>query len=379
MYLLSYDDLKKTSTFFFLKPSKNVYIFIITICLLITMFFGWAIFFKLDEVVKAKVIFRPLNNISHIRCICDGELKAKYYKNNSPTKKGDILLSLDTTAYEIELEFCKIEYKKITDDLEINENLLYTINNLKIPNISKTSESYIKSLTFLTEHNRLKSIINFYNEKLKKEINQPEELKIPYNILLAQKEYEQQLLAFKNWLNQEKLSAVNLNKVLFINKKSLESKIAELERIVKNSTIYAPVDGIIYDLSKKNVGDYILTGEELLKIVPIEGGKLKAEIFINPECISKIKMGNPIKIRCPGLPPSKYGTINCSVDSISPDSIYINGESFFVAESIIDAPFLLTKTGEKAILKSGLTAEARITVDTNTALYMILQKLDFLY
>lgn len=379
MKLLTYDELKKTSTFFLLQPPKAFFSFILIVSVTIGGFLFWSVIAPLNEVVKGQVFFRPITNISVVKCISNGELHEKHYKNNIEVDKGDLLFSLDTSVQEAELESCRKQYEKSVEDLLILSDLLYTINHSSVPGISKDSEGYIRCLTYITEYNRFKTIINDCSEKLLREENKPKSLKIPNAILDLKNLLQQQEMSFANWQNQEKFNALEQEKSLNINQKNLKSRITELEREIKNSVIYAPVHGIVYEITKKNIGDFIMAGEDIIKIVPVESKKMKAEIYIEPMYIPKIKKGDVVRIKCQGLPPSKYGIIETKVDSISPDSILFNGKPYFVVESIINNSILHTKSGKEACLIPGTLAEGKIVVDTNTVLNMILEKLDFFY
>ena len=61
------------------------------------------------------------------------------------------------------------------------------------------------------------------------------------------------------------MTALDTKKSLQSAKNSIESRITELERAIKNSTIYAPISGRISEVTKLNIGDYLLTGEEIFK------------------------------------------------------------------------------------------------------------------
>ena len=379
MNLLTYEELKKTTIFFLLQPSKAFFIFILLVFITILLFLFWIFFAPLNEVIKGQVFFRPMTNISCVKCISNGELYEKNYKNNEEVKKGDLLFSLDTTTQQAELELCKKQYEKCNEDMLLITNLLYTINYSKLPDINKNSESYIRCLTYLTEYNRFTAIINDYAERLRREENKPKSLIVPNAIVDLKNLLQQQNMSFDNWKNQEMFNALEQEKSLKINQKNLRARITELERQIKNSMIYAPIQGRIYEITKKNIGDYILSGENIIKIVPIDSQKIKAEIYVEPIFIPKVKIGNTVIIKCQGLPPSKYGIIESRVDSISPDTILVDGKTYFIVETVINNPVLKTKSGKTARLIPGLTGEGKIVVDNNTAFKMALEKLDFLY
>ena len=58
MNLKSFEEMKKTSAFFMLKPANAIYGFIIAICISFFIILIWSIFAPMDDVVKVSVILR---------------------------------------------------------------------------------------------------------------------------------------------------------------------------------------------------------------------------------------------------------------------------------------------------------------------------------
>lgn len=130
---------------------------------------------------------------------------------------------------------------------------------------------------------------------------------------------------------------------------------------------------------KVNQGDYILAGEEIIKIVPEDNQALIAELYVDPSYVARIKVGNGVKIKFPGLPPSRYGQIETEVSLVPPDvSLSPEGQPIFIVEAKIKDPYLKTKTGQTARLIPGITAEGRIITERSTVMQMVLRKLDFM-
>lgn len=378
MHLKSFEELKKNSVFFMLRPTNVIYAFIITLLISIILILVWAFLAPMDDVVKSTVILRPNEAISVIKCVVSGELSEKYFINDEVVNKGDLLFFLDTSSYESQLETLKKEEDKNQKDIFINEKLLESINNKKIPELAIDSDAYIRCFVFITEYQRYKNEINDIRNKLERERNKPESLKIPLTIKDLQAELNQNELAFELWKNNQKIQVLENLKYLESTKNTLETRITEMERVIKNSTIYAPISGRITEITKLNKGDYILAGEEILRIVPQNSEKLKADIYIDSNNIARIKIGNPIKIKFPGLPPSRYGTIETRISIVPPDVSYVNGKLVFIAEAEIKEPYLISKNGQIANLIPGITAEGRIVTDRSTVMQMVLRKLDFI-
>lgn len=377
MYLKTFDDMQKTSVFFMLKPTNAIYGFIITVCVSIAAILVWANFAPMDDVVKATVLLRPSTAVSNVKCVTSGQIFSKNFVNDDEVIEGDLLFTLDTTVYQTELESYQKELLKNHNDIFIIETFLDTVEYETLPQVNKNSDAFVKASSYITELYRYQTSICDIKTKLEREQNKPQSLKIPQSITDLQNQLNQNELAFEAWKNNQKLTALESKKSLQSTKNSIESHITELKRAIKNSTIYAPISGRISEITKLNIGDYLLAGEEVLRIVP-QNNKLKADIYVDPSYIARVNVGNPVKIKFPGLPPSRYGMIETEVSIVPPDVTYLNGQTVFIVEAEIETPLLTTKNGQVTKLLPGISAEGRIVTDRSTVMQMVLRKLDFI-
>ena len=379
MYLKTFEDMKKTSAFFMLKPVNAVYGFIVTVCLAIAAVIVWASVAPMDDVVKASVLLRPSQAVSSIKCVTSGELAVKNFENDDIVQEGDLLFSLDTTALKTELDSYRLAQKKNLDNLHVYKMLTSTISSSKLEVEEDDTDAYLKSKSYLLEKSRYETILEDARVKYKREKEAPAALRVPQTIVDLENQYTQTKLSYETWLSNQSIQTNEKLSALETERKSIESGISELERAIKNSTIYAPISGRISEVTKRNSGDYILSGEEVLRIVPQENEALKADIYVDPSYVARVKVGNPVKIKFPGLAPSRYGMVETKVSLVPPDvTLTPTGEAAFVVEAVIDNPYLHTKQGQTARLLPGITAEGRIVTERSTAMQMVLRKLDFI-
>ncbi len=378
MYLKTFDEMKKTSAFFMLKPVNAIYGFILTVCISIALILVWAVFAPMDDIVKSTVILRPSQTVSSIKCVISGQIYSKNFENDATVNEGDLLFALDSSVFKKELEAYKKEQIKNENDTFINNILLQTIDTEKLPEIDELSDAFVKASGYIAELHRYQTVILDVQTKLKREKTKPASLKIPQNIIDLQNQLNQNELAFESWKNNQKMQALENEKQLLSVKNSIESHISELERAIQNSTIYAPISGRITEITKLNIGDYLLSGVEILKIVPQNHETLKVDIYIDPNYVARVKIGNPLKIKFPGLPPSRYGIKETEISIIPPDVTYLDNQPVFIAEAEIASPYLTAKNGETAKLLPGITAEGRIVTARSTIMQMVLRKLDFI-
>ncbi|MDR0557191.1 MAG: HlyD family secretion protein [Treponema sp.] len=163
------------------------------------------------------------------------------------------------------------------------------------------------------------------------------------------------------------------------NKETLERHISDLERTIRNATIYAPISGKIKEVRQFNVRDYLLPGEEILTIIPT-GTNLKTELYVSPAYIAQVRIGDKVTLRFPGLPPSRFGKLDAEISLIPADyASYSGSEPIFIVEASIKEPWLTSAQGERIYLRSGIGAQGRIIIKQDTVIGMILKKLDFIY
>lgn len=379
MYLKTFDEMKKTSVFFMLKPVNAIYGFIVTVCVAILAVIIWAVFAPMDDVVKGTVLLRPSQAVSSIKCVTSGELYSKNFENDDVVQAGDLLFSLDTSALIRELESYKAAQKKNEEDTVIYTTLLQTIKSGRITGVEKGSDAFLKSNSYLLEKSRYEAMQEEAESKYVIERDAPSALRVPQTVKELENQFRQSKLTYETWLSNQNIQANEKVASLKIERNNIETRLSELERAIKNSTIYAPISGRISEVTKRNRGDYILAGEEVLKIVPQDGDSLRADVYVDSSYIARVKVGDPIRIKFPGLAPSRYGMVETKVSLVPPDvTLSQSGQAFFVVEAVIDNPYLSTKQGQIAKLLPGISAEARIVTDRSTALQMVLRKLDFI-
>ena len=379
MYLKTFDEMKKTSVFFMLKPVNAIYGFIVTVCVAILAVIIWAVFAPMDDIVKGTVLLRPSQAISSIKCVTSGELYSKNFENDDVVQAGDLLFSLDASALIRELESYKAAQKKNEEDTVIYTTLLQTIKSGRITGVEKGSDAFLKSNSYLLEKSRYEAIQEEAESKYVLERDAPSALRVPQTVKELENQFRQSRLTYETWLSNQNIQTNEKVASLKIERNNIETRLSELERAIKNSTIYAPISGRISEVTKRNKGDYILAGEEVLKIVPQDGDSLRADVYVDSSYIARVKVGDPIRIKFPGLAPSRYGMVETEVSLVPPDvTLSQSGQAFFVVEAVIDNPYLSTKQGQIAKLLPGISAEARIVTDRSTALQMVLRKLDFI-
>lgn len=373
------EEFQQSYHFFINRPNRAFYLFIFIIVAIIVITLTWSFFAKMDDIVKAEVLLRPATSISTIKTISGGEILKKNYNHNDNVDEGDLLLQLDITADELELKNSYNMMERIIKNIDIYNTLLITIQIGKNAANNNLDENYIYSEKYILEHNSQHLQIEELRIKLERYLSLPEIILVKQNLEIMARELEQAEIKYDLWKNNQIIEATNNLKTLIQNKGNLERRISDLERSIRDATMYAPISGRINEYRKLNIGDNVLLGEEILTIIPDDITELKAELYIEPAYIAKVKIGQKVIIRFPGLPPSKYGKINTEISLIPADYIMgTDNKPVFIVEVKIKEPWLESTKGDKIYLRAGIGAIGRVIVDQDSILMMILKKLDFI-
>ena len=378
MNIIDYEEFVKSSAFFTMKVEMKAYRVIYFLVLMLIIFILWACLFFIDETITTSIILRPEHNISVVRCINSGEIRQLNYRNGQLVNKDSVLLKIDTTSDEIELKNSILKMKQIEKDISIDKALLEAIEDNVLPNCNMNSEEYIKTKDYLTEKSRYLLLIKNMKDKVDRELNKPGSLIINQNVDDLRNEYQREILLYNSWKNTQFVQAIDLYEKDINDKNDLQQHISEVNRNIKNSTIVSPISGRINTIKEINIGDYILAGEDIIQIVPPESENLTADVYISPDYIAKIVVGEKMSIIFPELPPSRYGKLNCIITMIPPYyTKQDNGSLVFIATANISSGTLITKKGKVIVLHSGMTGKGKIIIDHCTIMQMVFQKLDF--
>ncbi len=118
-------------------------------------------------------------------------------------------------------------------------------------------------------------------------------------------------------------SMEELNKVV-ANQSELAKALPRLKDRVSRTVIKAPIDGIINKINFRTPGGFVRTGDLVLELVPT-GEALVIEAKIQLKDISRIMVGDEVRVRFSAYDSSKYGHVAGRVSLISPDAVIDKG------------------------------------------------------
>lgn len=342
----------------------------------IIIIFLWAKFATLEEVTIAEATVKPLTNIQSIQNMEGGIIKKIYVHENQIVQKGQILAELDPIRFSSAFE-------------EANSNAAAL--NIKITRLN--AEIQNKPLVF---DNKLKeafpslvvSEMNLYMLR-KQQRNDMEK-----NLALADKEYKLTKPLVKQGAASEvdvihlerqvvglqaQLSEFNAQAVAELNaaKKDLESLEANkkaLQDRLNRTIIKSPVKGIVKEVKIQTIGGVVLSGAEIMSIVPLDE-TLLVEAQVKPSQIGFIHLGADATVKITAYNYSVYGGLRGKVDQISADTIKNErGEQFYLVRVKTKINYLRTAKNPLYIIP-GMTATVNIVTGKRTVLDYLMSPL----
>ena len=101
---------------------------------------------------------------------------------------------------------------------------------------------------------------------------------------------------------------------------ALEQQLVQAETAVSDTTLKAPVAGVVHGLAATTTGQSVRPGQQLLQIVPRDTPVDVVAYVLNTD-IGFVKVGQPATVKVDSFPFTRYGTIPGRVVKVAPDAI----------------------------------------------------------
>lgn len=329
---------------------------IIIISIFVISIIIWAMIAKIDVIVVSNGNIVPVDGIKVVDSNVNGEIVSINKGEGDIVKEGDEILILENVNGDFEEENIKSELELNKLKLEIINNKInntlsdeiykkYNIDSNKIEeiklqeNIEKSQReeeynSYLDSLNKTEEQiNEIKKEIDSDKEKYDKLKTETSTIISSYkdSILDDIKNKENQIKSLENekedYIKQREnseqeyeLSMIEKRNQIEENIKSEENNLEALENNNSKYTIKSPVNGVILNANYNTVGSYINQSKSIAEIVSSDS-ELKIETYITNKDIARIEKGQKVVIKLEAYDYQKYGTLDGTIDYISPSAI----------------------------------------------------------
>ena len=158
----------------------------------------------------------------------------------------------------------------------------------------------------------------------------------------------------------------------------LRSSHAQLKSQIEDSTVKAQIDGVINMHVELLEGSFLMTGINVLSIIPFREEMLTANIFISNNDIALIEEGMVVRYDIPAMPRRDFGEITGNITRISADVSANEGLlGYFLAESLLEDRVYYDTRGNGANLRVGMHFDSRISVNRQRILFYLLDQINF--
>ena len=408
------------------SPLARWLFWILTVMMILIV--SWLYFAKVDVVVSARGKIIPSGEIKVVQPIETGIVKNILVKEGDLVKKGQVVMEIDPSVTETNLESKTTNAKLLNVEVERLKALIAN-RRFSVEKFQEIAPSVIETQTSL--YNSTKQAqqqqINLVNEQLEQARQQLNSLKSDisrinqlYNItkrreeklflvldIIARKdyelvhnqmiEYEQQLAMKKHEVLGFKAKISELNQQIKLIKEEYKNKLLEaLTQKRKELTVLkaeiasikfqnakqlikSPVDGYISKLLVHTEGGVVTPAEKLMMVVP-KDAPLIFKVTVMNQDIGFVKKDMNVSVKIDTFSFQKYGLIEGTVIHVADDAI--EDEKMGPIYEILIQPhdYFLEYGREKFAINSGMSITAEMKVGKrrviNFFIYPLIRYLD---
>lgn len=163
---------------------------------------------------------------------------------------------------------------------------------------------------------------------------------------------------------------------------------AELDQVVQviggrrdqldRTMLVSPVRGIVKNLEITTIGGVVQPGGSLMEIVPLEK-QLLIEARMSPRDIAFIRPGQAATVKITAYDPSIYGTLEGTVDRISPDTLQdeVHRDQVYYRVYVRTAKSsLTTRDGRSHAIMPGMVATVEVRTGRKTVLEYLMKPIN---
>ncbi|CAG9411410.1 HlyD family efflux transporter periplasmic adaptor subunit [Providencia alcalifaciens] len=358
------------------ERSNLLFLPIIFLALLLTIFVIWAYNSNLEEIIRGQGTIIPSSREQVIQSIDPGNIQEMYVKEGDIVEKGQILLKLDDVRSMALLR----ESQARVQNLEAISARLQGESRNEVPDFSKIVDQELVARETnaynAKKTQRDQAIAGLRQSKglLDREIAITKPLAkegLVSNVEILRMERQSVELAtqinerMNNYLAEANAELVKVESEL----DQAEESMSMREDPVARSEIRAPVHGIVKNIKINTIGGVVNTGQDILEIIPLDD-KLMVEAYIRPQDVAFLRPGMPVVVKVTAYDYAIYGGLNGVVKLISPDTLSNDtrrselklnpDETFYRILVETDTNYLLDKNNHKMEIIPGMVASVDI-------------------
>lgn len=414
-----YEYINSLSQALVTKVPKSSTIILYLILLLVITFFIWAYFTKIDQLVRGESKVIPSGQNQIVQNFEGGIITEILVEEGNLVKKGDILIKLKNKQYSSTYEKNILEIEA----LKAQKNRLYAEAHEEDFVFDKNNDIYQKEYDlYKSDLAQLESKLQVLNDQIAQKQKEKNEIRseirhLEQSFKLIREEQKvmdplvkrgivskveflkllREANSIKNELESVRLSLNRINssvkeyksrynevKTEFKNNalkeyNEITAKIKQsakqnqgLEDQVLRTSVIAPVTGYIKKMYVNTIGGSVQPAMDLIEIVPKEK-KLLVETKIKPEDIAFLHLEQRVTLKFTAYDFTIFGSLDGTIDKISPDSITDNENNTFYLVYIKTEKDYLGKEDKPLKIMPGMRGSADIITGKKSILDYILK------
>ena len=393
-------------------PSPIARIILWTLMALLVVGGLWTLLGHVDEVAVAPGKIIPRGQVKVIQSEYKGSIKSIKVKDGQRVKMGDILIELDQTVsaadlsqmrkqvnfYRLQLERLEAEQlglpfqPQVTADMDpvdvATQKKLFDSRTTEIRHRLSQSEAKIaeQRAQLMTAETNLRKYTELLAIAVERESRMQELLKENAVSLFAVLEYQSKRIELEQSAaaQQSEIQRVNsalqqslqewagikserdkeiATKVVDDRKqlRAYEDELKKAEQKNRQSTLVAPVDGRVAQLSVHTVGGVVTEAQALLVVVP-DGTTMEVEAWAANKDIGFLRVGQTAEVKVETFNFQRYGTIDATVTEISADATEDKAKGLVYRMMLRLERQDVDVSGQNAPLSPGMSATAEIKI-----------------
>lgn len=197
-----YNFLNKSIIVSSFEKKLKIIVFVLCFCIILSVFVG-----SIDNILVVEGIIRPKTVTTPIKCLLDGFVCEKYYKNTDFVEEGEILLKIDS-SYQIETKNSILNKKKNYEyELAMIKDLYFLLLKTSIENIPYEEEIIHKNVAysvFVSEYKQYKTDYELMKKNFQRKANLYPKFLSKQELEEAESCFLESLYAFTSWLDNKK-------------------------------------------------------------------------------------------------------------------------------------------------------------------------------
>jgi multidrug resistance efflux pump len=380
MIPLTIEELRDSRIFLDYSIHRGHRLFLYLLILTFATLGIWITVGRIDEWVVGQAVLRPLAAVSSVRNRIAGSVATVPVRHGGIVVAGDTLWAIAHPGRQAELVALETRYRKVHQELSDQRSVLSAIrvfqqSSSTLEAISAmTPEAAAEFRVVLAEHERLSVIAKDALMTLTRNLASASLIS---EAALQQIETEWRVaeLTHRQYLERELTTRSARVDDLEVEIPQIQHSIILVRKEIDAAVVVAVASGNVEFLRDLSAGDYLLAGEEVMRVIPPEATEYRLEITVDERSFRDIRAGQKVTLKFTSLPIAAFGRADGSVTYVPAEGhIGQNDSRVFVVQGTLNQSGLSDRQGRFHEFRPGMSAAARIITGRNPIWSILLKR-----